>query len=188
MPSICANISTEETWKDVPGYEGLYSVSNQGQIRSHDRLIDRTAQQKGIYTLAGRILKLREDADGYLLVDLNAGHDRKTFKVHRVVAEAFLPNPSNLPHVDHRNGERSDNAVSNLKWSSVKENLLTKHNIVQASGFRGVRQHRNGKYQAYCNSHARNNRFVHIGLFNSAEAASAARQAFINGRADVSTR
>lgn len=180
-------ICTEETWKDIPGYEVLYAVSSFGRIRSYDRLIDRSASGKGNYVLSGRILKTRIDTDGYLLVDLNAGHDKKTFKVHRLVAEAFIPNPDNLPHVDHHDGDRANNHLANLKWATVKENLLSRNNIKQASGVRGVRLNHRGKYQAYCHNH-QTGKFVHIGVFESVEAASVARQAFIHGRADVSTR
>ena len=188
MPSICANISTDETWKDVPGYEGLYSVSNYGQIRSHDRLIDRTSSGQGTYELPGRILKARIDRDGYCLITLNSGFDPKTFKVHRIVAEAFIPNPKNLPHVDHCDGDRGNNCLSNLKWSSVKDNLLSRHNVKQASGYRGVRMTKTGRWQAYCNNHQVGNKFVHIGVFDSAELAYLQRKKFIEGRSDVSTR
>lgn len=181
-------IGTEETWKDIPDYEVLYAVSSFGRIRSYDRLIDRSASGFGSYTLRGRIIKSRIDSDGYVLVDLNSGSKKKTFKVHRLVAEAFIPNPENLPHVDHSDGDRQNNRLTNLKWSSVKENLLNKHNVKQASGHRGVRLHKSGKYQAYCYDHTRGNRFVHIGLFVSVETADQARQQFIAGRADVSTR
>ena len=186
--SFDMEIGTEETWKDIPDYEVLYAVSSFGRILSYDRLIDRSASGKGNYVLPGRILKTRSDADGYTLVDLNAGHDKKTFKVHRLVAEAFIPNPENLPHVDHSDGVRANNHLTNLKWSSVKENLLTKHNIKQASGYRGVRRTRTGRFQAYCNNHQIGNKFIHIGVFDSAEAAYMARQDFIQGRTDVSTR
>lgn len=94
-----------EIWKKIDGYEN-YSVSSEGRVRN-----DKT----------GRILKIRSDKDGYELVDLRK-NGRKTFKVHRLVAQAFLPNPEDKECVDHINCVRDDNRMKNLRWCSHHEN------------------------------------------------------------------
>ena len=98
-----------EEWKDIQGYEGKYQVSNFGQIRS--------LQYKGRKRLL--ILKPVIKATGYLVVSLNGCQKH----IHRLVAEAFIPNPHNYPVVDHINTEKSDNSASNLRWCSIKDNV-----------------------------------------------------------------
>lgn len=177
-----------EEWRAVEGYEDLYEVSSFGRVRSLDRIIQRAGQKA--FVLPGRILKTRLHPAGYVYVDLNSGHNPQSFRLHRLVAKAFLPNPENFPDVDHRDGVRNNNAVGNLKWSTEKDNLLSRHNIKQASGFRGVRKQSRtpgDQYQAYCHDHVAG-KFVHIGVYPTAEAASAARAAYISEHPNVSTR
>lgn len=95
----------EELWKDIKDYEGLYKISNKGNIVSLPR--------KGA---KGGLLKQTKDKDGYLCVGLNKNNSRKTFKVHRLVAMAFIPNPNNLPEVNHKDEIKSNNYVENLEW------------------------------------------------------------------------
>ena len=94
-----------EIWKDIKGYEGLYQVSSLGRVKS---------LKNGEY----KIMKTAKDACGYPhLTLLNKSH-----RVHRLVAEAFIPNPDNKPCVDHINTIRDDNRVENLRWCSHREN------------------------------------------------------------------
>ena len=116
----------EEIWKPVIGYEGIYEVSSLGQVRSLDRY-SRAHNNNGTICrnrIKGRIMRGSYDQDGYLDVCLydSEGHD-KYFRVHRLVAEAFLPNPDNLPQVDHINCIKDDNRVDNLAWVTCKENI-----------------------------------------------------------------
>lgn len=104
---------TEEIWKDIEGFEGLYMVSNLGRIKSLD--YHRTGEEK--------ILMLSKHTDGYLLVSLCKNNMKKTFSVHRLVATTFIPNPDNKPHIDHINTIRIDNRVDNLRWCTAKENF-----------------------------------------------------------------
>lgn len=108
-----------EEWRDIAGYEGLYQVSDWGNVRSLDRIIN-TKKEKRCYK--GRMLKLTNKADGYVLVSLWDTGKGKDYRVHRLVAEAFIPNPENKPHVDHIDGDRSNNCVWNLRWCTQSEN------------------------------------------------------------------
>ena len=94
--------------KDIPGYEGLYAVTDDGQVYSHRR---------------GKFLSLRTSKKGYLDVLLSKGGNQKRFSVHRLVCEAFVPNPDNLPEVNHLSEDKADNRKENLCWVSHAENM-----------------------------------------------------------------
>lgn len=104
----------KEYWKPVVGYEGLYMVSNWGRARSFDQWVK--GKNGSIRFCKGRILKLSTNNQGYLLVTLYKNGKVKKFLVHRLVAEAFLPNPDNLPEVNHKDENKLNNVVSNLEW------------------------------------------------------------------------
>ena len=115
-----------EIWKDIKGYEGFYQVSNEGNVRSLDRLIKQKTKW-GYYitkTYKGRILKKFKDRDGYNEVCLNKQDKGRLKRIARLVAEAFIPNPENKPQVDHiipvSNGGLDN--VENLRWVTNKEN------------------------------------------------------------------
>ena len=109
----------EEIWKDVAGYEGKYQVSNLGRVKSLSRTINHS-DGKNI-TRHGKILTPFKNAKGYCLVDLR-NKARHTVQVHRLVAQAFIPNPENLPQVNHKNENKTDNYVENLEWCTAKYN------------------------------------------------------------------
>lgn len=97
-----------EIWKDIKGYEGLYQVSNMGRIKSsHNR--------KSF--IKGRLIQ-----KGYLQVALCSKNKREYKLIHRLVAEAFIENPSNLPQVNHKNEDKTLNIVENLEWCSNEYN------------------------------------------------------------------
>lgn len=110
----------EETWKDVEGYEGLYQVSNLGRVKSLERYVIRG--RGGISKVRERILKCGHDKDGYSCVALMLNGKRTTFRVHRLVAQAFIPNPENKPFVNHINEDKTNNHAKNLEWCTCKEN------------------------------------------------------------------
>lgn len=103
----------KENWKDIKGYEGLYQVSDRGRIKS-------LANNK---SKSEKIIKLREDKNGYLQVNLHKGNKSTTKKVHRLVAEAHIPNPCNKPYINHKDYKPSNNNVENLEWCTQKENI-----------------------------------------------------------------
>ena len=102
-------IMKKEYWKPVVGYEGHYQVSNFGRVKS-------------IKFGKERILKPGTNKYGYLLVMLCKDGKVKGFTVHRLVAEAFLPNPHNYPCVNHKDENKQNNNVSNLEWCSAQYN------------------------------------------------------------------
>ena len=111
---------TEEIWRPVVGYEGLYEVSNTGRVRSLDRYVKCDYERYRLHK--GKILSPGKDKDGYLFVVLSCNGKHKTITVHRMVAEAFIPNPYNLPQVNHRNEDKTNNRVDNLEWCNAKYN------------------------------------------------------------------
>lgn len=117
-----------EIWKDVVGYEGIYQVSNYGKVKSLTR---ETKVKRGnetyILPVKGRQMKPIIRQHGYLGVQLwgRGGRTRgfKTFSVHRLVAEAFIPNPNNYPEVNHIDEDKTNNRVENLEWCTHKQNM-----------------------------------------------------------------
>ena len=98
----------EELWRDIVGYENLYQVSNLGNVKN---------------CLSGRILKLSNDNDGYKQIQLCKNGVRKTYKVHRLVGQACIENPQNLPCINHKDENKANNRVSNLEFCTQKYNL-----------------------------------------------------------------
>lgn len=109
--------SNEEVWKDVRGYKGYYQVSNLGRVKSLNRTLSNGIRKKGI------ILKQHKRGLGYLFVVLSKGGEVKNRYAHRLVAEAFVPNSNKHEEVDHKDANKTNNAVSNLEWVSRKENV-----------------------------------------------------------------
>lgn len=113
-----------EIWLPVKGYEGFYEVSNFGRVVSLGRWVPNNLSKSGFAWRKERMMKLGHDKDGYLRVGLRKnGEICKTKKVHRLVAEAFIPNPLNLPEVNHKDENKENNRVDNLEHCDTKYNI-----------------------------------------------------------------
>lgn len=95
--------------KPIPGYEGLYSITEDGRIWSYYR---------------NKWKKPQLDKDGYLTISLYKNRKRKGYLFHRLVAQTYIPNPENKPEVNHKNGIKDDNRVEDLEWVTRKENSI----------------------------------------------------------------
>ena len=122
-----------EIWKPVVGYEGLYECSNMGNVRSLDRFVNRRNGSFGLNK--GKTLKPHINHLGYKMIGLSMDGKYKHYMVHRLIAQAFIPNTENKPCVDHINTDKTDNTVwlnedgslnyekTNLRWCTQKENI-----------------------------------------------------------------
>jgi hypothetical protein len=133
----------KEIWKEIEGYEGYYQISNFGRVRSVDRLIPfkgRPRKHKGC-VIKGSLSGRNRD---YVTVILKKRGECKNFNVHRLVAIHFIPNPDNKPTVNHKNGNKQDNSVSNLEWATYKENINHAQKMgLFVNNFKGYQPHRN---------------------------------------------
>jgi hypothetical protein len=122
-----------EIWKDVVGYEGNYKVSSKGRIFICSNKFE--FPNGGVVEKGLKIKKTYLDKDGYERASFTKGKKSKILAIHRIVAEAFIPNSNNYPCIDHIDGNRSNNAISNLRWCTHKMNAnfeLAKKNRIEA--------------------------------------------------------
>ncbi|MED1602625.1 NUMOD4 domain-containing protein [Alkalihalophilus marmarensis] len=110
-----------EVWKEIPGYERIYEASNTGKIRTHRDKTTHTVLH-GIRKWKQRELKQKVSKDNCHRVCLWKGNKEKTLLVHRLVALAFLEKPKGKDYINHIDGDRNNNHVSNLEWCDYKEN------------------------------------------------------------------
>lgn len=112
-----------EIWMDIEDYKGHYQVSNLGKVRSLDRT-NKHSENK-IRMIKGRLLKIQinNKRNGYCEISLHKEGFEKRYKIHRLVAIAFIPNPNNKKEVNHIDGNKSNNCVENLEWVTSIENI-----------------------------------------------------------------
>lgn len=114
----------EETWKDIPTYLGLYQASNLGRIRTFPKNVEfyNSIGENVKTTLGGEIVAQIENKNGYIGVNLLDKNNRSFQLVHRLVAMAFIPNPKQLPCVNHKDENPHNNSADNLEWCSYEYN------------------------------------------------------------------
>ena len=112
---------TEEIWRPVVGYEGLYEVSSYGRVRSVDRYVKSKSES---YRLTkGKVLSGSITKDGYVRCLIKVNGVGRSYFAHRLVAETFIPNPDNLPQINHKDEDKRNNRVDNLEWCTAKYNM-----------------------------------------------------------------
>lgn len=107
-------------WKDVPGYEGLYQCDEIGRVKSLARVVIRTDGHSK--PIKETILAPQRHNHGYAQVTLCKDGDKRIWLVHRLIAMTFIPNPDNLPCINHKNQDKTDNRAENLEWCTVAYN------------------------------------------------------------------
>lgn len=139
-----------EIWKSIKGYRGKYKVSNKGRVA-------RITKTKNLRCLKGQL-----NSKGYLRVNLIKNHKPRSFKIHRLVGLAFIPNPLNKPQINHKDGNKLNNCVDNLEWVTNEENYehAIKHNLVSHCE-KPVALYKNGieiaRYKSISDAARRNN-------------------------------
>lgn len=125
MEHATSTTPANEIWRPIRDFEGLYEVSSLGQVRSVDRTVRGANAMSDSYPInrKGRVLKQSMATNGYLFVVLCKDGKHTHTNVHRLVAETFIPNPDILPEVNHKDEDKTNNAVSNLEWCDRKYNV-----------------------------------------------------------------
>lgn len=134
-----------EFWLPVPGFEGLYAVSDAGRVKSLARTVERGGH---LLPVKGRVLKPSPTAQGYPLVVLSREGKTTPRTVHSLVMSAFVPKPTPQHEVDHRDRVRDNNALSNLRWATRSQNNGNAEHGRGASRYRGVVLGQNGRWAA----------------------------------------
>ena len=118
-----------EQWKDIKGYEGKYQISNMGRVKSlprNDRFCKRAEEI---------VLKTFICGSGYQEVILKVNGQKKPKLIHRLVAEAFVPNPTEKIEVNHKDGNKHNNDYTNLEWVTPSENIRHSYDVLQNKGY-----------------------------------------------------
>lgn len=118
----------EEIWKDIEDFSN-YQISNLGRVKSKERTTNVGIRNVKKAKRKEKILKPLKLTKGYLGIRLYNGINAKTFKIHRLVAKAFIPNPEKLPQVNHLDGNKENNSVDNLEWCNQIQNMKHSYDI-----------------------------------------------------------
>lgn len=118
----------KEIWKSLQGVSGV-EVSTFGRVRTLDRVV---SGKNGTRFIKGRVLKQFNDKDGYLQVSIQINRKRNTKRVHQLVAQTFISNPDNLPQVNHKDCDRTNNNVENLEWCDNSYNVQYREKFGEA--------------------------------------------------------
>ena len=116
-------IFLKEQWKDIDGFLGYYQISNFGRVKSLCRKVPHPQAKCGYIVRNEKIKKPKTDSDGYKVVCLQMCGNKRYVSVHRLVAEAFIPNPNKYLEINHKDYNRTNNRVDNLEWITHKDNV-----------------------------------------------------------------
>lgn len=139
-----------EKWKDIAGYEGLYQISNFGRVKSLARVVESPRQES--YPVCEKLMALQVNKrNGYVYISLSKYGKCKRYRVHRLVAEAFINNPNKLMQINHKDENKTNNNVNNLEWCTAVYNSnygtcreRSRIGIINAVGRRIVQYDKNG--------------------------------------------
>lgn len=135
----------EEVWKDITGYEGLYQVSNLGRVKSLAREVFTGVYMRQIPETIK--ISQKHSSGNYRSIVLSKEGKKTPRLIHRLVAEAFIPNPNNKPEIDHKDGDPTNNNSNNLRWATRKENNnfpIHKHRVSESK--KGCKSSQCGKF------------------------------------------
>ena len=154
----------QERWRDIEGYEGVYSISNLGNIRSKERAYTNKRGDKRKYPSA--LIKPWLHKNGYYYVTLKNKGFKRNFTLHRLLAKAFIPTPDSRLHINHKDGNRSNFSLSNLEWMTIVEN--NRHQASYLREHQGWKKHltRNKTIRYQCRINACGTH-VSLGLFDT---------------------
>ena len=142
-----------EIWHPCSGFETHYEVSNFGNVRSIERMV-LNRLHNGLRRSPSKLLKQGKSKSGYLIVSLCVDGIKINHNVHRLVARAFIPNESNKPQVNHKDGSKHNNCVDNLEWVTVSENGLHAYRVLKVPVWnKGRKKELKAEFDAYKAAH-----------------------------------
>lgn len=165
MSRLIVTTISDEIWKPVLGYEGYYEVSSFGRVKSLPR-ISHLPGNSGTYIKKEKFMKIHKDRRyGYKQLELHTNSKGKTWKIHRLVGLAFIPNPLNLPQLNHIDGDKTNNRVENLEWCDNSYNQIHAFRMGLNISRKGENHH-NSKLTNFQASEIRKKRKNNISVLN----------------------
>jgi len=167
-----------EKWKNIKNFEGIYKVSNKGNVKSLKRKVKNKGSYSGYALVKEKILKQSTNRLGYKVVTLQKEGKRYHATVHRLVAKAFLEEPKNKNEVNHKDLNKANNNVLNLEWCNRSENINHYYKSIKTtSKYKGVSYQKDrDKWVSYINL---NKKRIFIGRFNTEIEAKKERELFL---------